>query len=90
MNEEILAKTLEQFYHSVKLNADEIEKFLLNEDYKNHTIKVYVLKISARLIEAEVLSEKVHYLVEYGNALTDENINNIKLHTPKQCIYNYS
>lgn len=89
-NEEILAKTLEQFYNTIKPNSDEIENYFNVKDYKNYTIKVHALKSSARLIGADELSSDAMFLEECGNNLNsdDENIRKkslelIKSRSPK-------
>ena len=82
VNEEILAKTLELFYRTIKINSDEIEKFFVDRDFRNYTIKVHALKSSARLIGAQELSDNASYLEECGNDLTDENISHIEELTP--------
>lgn len=82
-NEEILDKTLQTFYQSVKANSNSIEEFLREKDYRNYTIKVHALKSSARLIGAEELSNDAKFLEDCGNNLTDENIKIIIDRTPK-------
>ena len=82
-NEEGLKGTLEQFYRSVKQNADAIETFLKEKDYKNYTVKVHALKSSARLIGAGALSADAKHLEDLGNSLTDEDIEHIEELTPK-------
>ena len=79
--EEILSKTLQQFYNSINNNFNEIQKFYNNilaviseggeaneEDVKGYTIKVHALKSSARLIGASELSAQAMYLEDCGNA----------------------
>ncbi|MCR5346321.1 MAG: amino acid permease [Fretibacterium sp.] len=82
-NEEILKKTLEQFYRSIKSNANAIDGFLMEKDYKNYTIKVHALKSSARLIGAGALSADARYLEDLGNSLTRDDIVRIGELTPK-------
>lgn len=82
-NEDILTKTLEQFYRSIKANADEIGSFFVNKDYKNYTIKVHALKSSARLIGALKLSEEARHLEDCGNDLSEHSLNQIAELTPK-------
>ena len=82
-NEEVLKKTLEQFYRSIKPGANAIDGFLMEKDYKNYTIKVHALKSSARLIGALSLSSDALYLEELGNSLTEEDIARIGELTPK-------
>nr|MBQ6740611.1 response regulator [Synergistaceae bacterium] len=81
--EELLRKAVEQFYRSIKQNADLIEEFLKQKDYKNYTIKVHALKSSARLIGAINLSEAAKHLEELGNSLNQEDIKCIKELTPE-------
>ena len=82
-SEELLRKTLEQFYRSIKPNANAIDGFLMEKDYKNYTIKVHALKSSARLIGAETLSADARYLEDLGNSLAEEDIKRIGELTPK-------
>ena len=65
--EEILSKTLQQFWNSIGNNLRDIEAFQSEGDIKNYTIKVHALKSSARLIGAEELSKQAAYLEECGN-----------------------
>ena len=89
--EEILEKTLEQFYNSIKNNLRDIQKFYDEEDIKNYTIKVHALKSSARLIGASELSAQAMYLEDCGNAndtasikdLTPELLMNYKSYLEK-------
>ena len=82
-NEDILKKTLEQFYRSIKENSDAIESFFMNGDYKNYTIKVHALKSSARLIGALSLSDKARHLEDCGNDLSEDSLNQIAELTPE-------
>ena len=66
-NEEILSKTLQQFWNSINNNLRDIEAFMTEGDVKNYTIKVHALKSSARLIGASELSSQAAYLEECGN-----------------------
>ena len=79
-NEEILAKTLQQFYNSIANNLRDIEKFYTEHDIKNYTIKVHALKSSARLIGAEALSRDAAHLEDCGNS---DDIDEIAAKTPK-------
>ena len=67
-NEQILAKTLQQFWNSIGNNLRDIEKFFNENDIHNYTIKVHALKSSARLIGASELSAQAAYLEDCGNA----------------------
>ncbi|MBQ7197053.1 MAG: response regulator [Synergistaceae bacterium] len=86
--EEILAKTLQQFWNSINNNLRDIEKFFKEEDIHNYTIKVHALKSSARLIGASELSAQAAYLEDCGNNhdvasiqdLTPELLNNYKIY----------
>ena len=82
-NEEILGQTLEIFYKSIDPNANAIEEFLENGDYKNYTIKVHALKSSARLIGAGELSADAKHLEDCGNDLSDASLKDIEELTPK-------
>ncbi|MBQ7545089.1 MAG: response regulator [Synergistaceae bacterium] len=66
--EEILAKTLQQFYNSIANNLRDISKFFEEQDIPNYTIKVHALKSSARLIGAQELSDMARHLEDCGNA----------------------
>ena len=77
--EEILGKTLQQFWNSIGNNLRDIEAFESEGDIKNYTIKVHALKSSARLIGAEELSRQAAYLEECGN---NEDIDSIRDLTP--------
>ena len=79
-NEDILAKTLQQFYNSITNNLRDIEKFYTEHDLKNYTIKVHALKSSARLIGAQELSRDAAHLEDCGNA---EDLDEIAAKTPK-------
>ena len=78
--EEILAKTLQQFYNSIANNLRDIERFQAEQDIKNYTIKVHALKSSARLIGAQELSRDAAYLEECGN---NNDADEIAARTPK-------
>ena len=78
--EEILSKTLQQFYNSIANNLKDIERFWTEHDIKNYTIKVHALKSSARLIGAQELSDEARHLEDCGN---NEDIDEIEARTPK-------
>ena len=78
--EEILAKTLQQFYNSIANNLRDIERFYTEGDIKNYTIKVHALKSSARLIGAQELSRDAAHLEDCGNS---EDTEEIAAKTPK-------
>ena len=79
-NENILAKTLSQFWNSINNNLREIEQFFNESDINNYTIKVHALKSSARLIGAEELSRRAAYLEDCGN---NRNLDEITAKTPE-------
>ena len=79
-NEEILGKTLQQFWNSINNNLRDIEKFMSEGDIKNYTIKVHALKSSARLIGASELSAQAAYLEDAGN---NNNVDSITDLTPE-------
>lgn len=81
-NEDILGKTLKQFYISSEENIADIQRFFNEKDYRNYTIKVHALKSSARLIGADALSQEAMYLENCGNDLTEANLNEIDTRTP--------
>ncbi|MBQ4417173.1 MAG: DegV family EDD domain-containing protein [Butyrivibrio sp.] len=68
-DEALMEKTLRQFYESISGNADEIERFLAEEDFDNFTIKVHALKSAARLVGAEDLSEMARKLEDYAKLI---------------------
>ena len=68
-DEALMEKTLRQFYESIPGNADEIERFLAEEDFDNFTIKVHALKSAARLVGAEDLSEMARKLEDYAKLI---------------------
>ncbi|MBR0163285.1 MAG: DegV family EDD domain-containing protein [Lachnospiraceae bacterium] len=63
----VFDSALRLFYESAAQKADEIERYLENEDWENYTIKVHALKSSARLIGASALSEDAAHLEAMGN-----------------------
>ena len=79
-NEEILSKTLAQFWNSIDNNLRDIGKFFSESDIKNYTIKVHALKSSARLIGAEELSSRAAHLEECGN---NNDLDEITAKTPE-------
>ncbi len=79
-NENILEKTLSQFWNSIDNNLREIEQFFNESDINNYTIKVHALKSSARLIGAEELSKRAAYLEDCGN---NSNLDEITAKTPE-------
>ena len=83
--EEILSKTLQQFWNSINNNLRDIQKFYDEEDIKNYTIKVHALKSSARLIGASELSAQAMYLEDCGN---NNDVASIKDLTP-ELLMNY-
>ncbi len=79
-NENILEKTLSQFWNSIDNNLREIEQFFNESDINNYTIKVHALKSSARLIGAEELSKRAAYLEDCGN---NSDLDEITAKTPE-------
>ena len=75
--EEILSKTLRQFWNSIANNLRDIGTFESEGDIKNYTIKVHALKSSARLIGAEELSHQAAYLEECGNNNDTDSIRDL-------------
>ena len=65
--DDLIDRTLRQFYEESAYKADEIERMLAEEDYENYTIKVHALKSSARMIGANALSELAKELEDLGN-----------------------
>ena len=78
--EQILEKTLQQFYNSINNNLRDIKKFYSENDIHNYTIKVHALKSSARLIGASELSAQAAYLEDCGN---NNDVDSIKDFTPE-------
>ena len=76
---EVLEQTLNEFYKTIDKNADKIEEFVAEGDWRNYTILVHALKSSARLIGAEKLSEDAKYLEKCGD---EENVAEIVEKTP--------
>ena len=76
---EILEQTLKEFYKAIDKNAEKIEQFVAEEDWRNYTILVHALKSSARLIGAAKLSDDAKYLEKCGD---DENKAEITAKTP--------
>lgn len=68
-SEDLVDTTLRAFYEDIDHNAEEIERYLKEEDYENLTIRVHALKSSARLIGARALSEDARIIEEMGNRL---------------------
>ena len=58
---------LKIFFDSINSNADEIQKFFDDQDWKNYTVKVHALKSSAKIIGAMELSERARRLEDAGN-----------------------
>ena len=77
-SEELLRQPVEQFYRSIKQNADAIEEVLKQKNYKKYTIKVHALNSSARLIGDEAAKR----LEDLETSLTQEDIKHIKKLTP--------
>ena len=71
LNEEILLEALTDYVETIPENADEIERYLRENDIENYTIKVHALKSSSRLIGAKNLSETARKLEACGNAVKD-------------------
>ena len=65
---EVFDNALKLFAESAMDKADEIERYLREEDWENYTIKVHALKSSARLIGAMPLSEAAKHQEALGNA----------------------
>ena len=59
---------LKVFANSIESNSAEIEKFFLDQDWKNYTVKVHALKSTARIIGATELSERAKRLEDAGNS----------------------
>lgn len=68
-SEDLIDTTLRTFYEDIDRNAEEIERYLNEEDYENLTIRVHALKSSARLIGARALSEDARIIEVMGNRL---------------------
>ena len=79
-SKELLRETATLFYKTIDERAAEIEKYYIQEDLENFTVKVHALKSSARLVGAVWLSQKAEYLERCGN---EQNIDEIRLKTPE-------
>ena len=63
------------FTRLISKNASDIEKDLINGDYKNFTILVHALKSSARIIGADKLSKSAEELEMLGKDIQAQNGN---------------
>lgn len=79
-SKELLRETATLFYKTIDERASEIEKYYIQEDLENFTVKVHALKSSARLVGAVWLSQKAEYLERCGN---ERNIDEIRLKAPE-------
>ncbi len=77
---DVLENVAHEFYVSIDPKADDIERFLTENDYRNYTVAVHALKSSARLIGATKLSQDAAYLEKCGN---EGNEDKIQSKTPK-------
>ena len=68
---EVFMNAVRSFYDSIEEKADLIAQFASESDWNNYTVLVHALKSSARLIGAEVLSEKAAFLERYGDKAKD-------------------
>ncbi|MBR4768835.1 MAG: response regulator, partial [Lachnospiraceae bacterium] len=66
---------LSVFHKTASMKADEIERFFMEKDIANYTIKVHALKSSARIIGASALSDLAKRLEEAGKKNNTEYIN---------------
>ncbi len=79
-SKELLRETATLFYKTIDERSAEIEKYFIQEDMENYTVKVHALKSSARLVGAVWLSQKAEYLERCGN---ERNIDEIRAKTPE-------
>ena len=77
---EILKNVVSEFRIAIDSNADNIERFAGNKDFRNYTVVVHALKSSARLIGAMELSGMAAHLEDCGN---NENEAEIAEKTPE-------
>ena len=73
VNEDLMEKTLVQFYESIPESLAALEGYLEAGDYENFTIKVHALKSSARLIGATQLSQMALEMEMRGKRLLKED-----------------
>ncbi|MCR5421905.1 MAG: response regulator [Lachnospiraceae bacterium] len=79
LREEVYLQAIQDFGRAAQDKPDEIEKFMIEENYDDYTILVHALKSSARLIGATGLSKEAEYLEMCGNS---KNTEEIKIRTP--------
>lgn len=79
-DEDLMEKTLQQFYESIPEKAEEIERYFTEEDLENYAIKVHALKSSARLVGAEDLSEAARELERLSK---EGELQSVREKTPK-------
>jgi len=72
--------SLVDFYDTIDMNADTIEKALNDNDIRLYTVKVHALKSSARIVGAMELSALAEQLEEAGKK---EDLTFINSNTPK-------
>ena len=72
--------SLVDFYDTIDMNADTIEKALNDNDIRLYTVKVHALKSSARIVGAMELSSLAEQLEEAGKK---EDLTFINSNTPK-------
>ena len=77
---ELLRNVVKEFWTTIDMKADQIEKFAAERDYRNYTVNVHALKSSARLIGAMEISAMAARLEECGN---NEDEKEILEKTPK-------
>ena len=72
--------SLVDFYDTIDINADTIEKAINDNDIRLYTVKVHALKSSARIVGAMELSSLAEQLEEAGKK---EDLTFININTPK-------
>ncbi|MCR5468087.1 MAG: response regulator [Lachnospiraceae bacterium] len=72
----LLMEVVTQLYESINDNADEVEYYFAEKDYKNYTVKVHAMKSSTALIGATNISNKAKELEMCGNTVLEESDEN--------------
>lgn len=83
---EVFMEALRNFYDAIQEKSDLIEKYQLEENWKDYTILVHALKSTARLIGAQTLSENAAHLEMCGDKAENNeapSIIEIKEKTPE-------
>ncbi len=74
---EVLKGAVHDYYESITMQSDLIEKYAAQGDIKNYTILVHGLKSSSRLVGAEKLSKDAAYLEQCAKEQRVDEINRL-------------